>query len=100
MLVVELFFGRANVSDAAWQQFATQTLTVRFPDGFSTWDAAGQWRAAPDKPISREASKLVIIAADDSATSRARLEAVMADYRTRFNQQSVGIVLNRACAAF
>ena len=100
MLVAELFFGRGNVSEAAWRQFAANTLTFRFPDGFSTLDAAGQWRSVPGRPISREASKLVIIAAEDNAASRAGLEAVMADYRKAFDQQSVGIVLDRRCAAF
>lgn len=100
MLVAGLFFGRGDVSDAAWRQFAADTLTARFPDGFSTLDAAGQWRAAPGQPISREASKLVIIAAEDNAASRASLEAVMADYRKKFDQQSVGVILDRKCAAF
>ncbi len=100
MLVAELFFGRGNVSDVAWQQFAADTLTSRFPDGFSTLDAAGQWRAAPGAPISHEASKVVIVAAEDNPRFRGGLQAAMADYRKAFDQQSVGIVLDRRCAAF
>lgn len=100
MLVTELYLGRGDVSDAAWQQFAAAALAARFPDGFTVLDAAGQWRAAPGQPISREASKLVIVAAEDNAASRAGLEAVMAEYRKTFRQQSVGIILDRKCAAF
>lgn len=99
-LIGELYFGRAGVTEAAWESFAADTLTSRFPDGFTALDAAGQWRQAPGQPIAREASKLVIVAAPDAQTTRDNLAAVMASYRSRFGQKSVGIVLDRKCAAF
>ena len=100
MLVAQLFFGRANVADPAWAAFAADTLTPRFPNGFTALDAAGQWREAPDKPVEREPSKLVIAAAPDTETTRDNLSAVIAAYQTRFHQKSVGLILSTQCALF
>jgi hypothetical protein len=49
MLVAELFFsrsikGRGPLSDAEWTEFAAQTITPNFPDGFTVFDGEGQWR--------------------------------------------------------
>ena len=100
MLVAQLYFGRANIPDTAWAAFAADTLTPNFPDGFTALDAAGQWREAPDKPIEREPSKLVIVATPDTETTRGNLAAVIAAYRTRFGQKSVGLILDAKCASF
>jgi hypothetical protein len=100
MLVAQLYFGRGNVSDGAWASYAEDILTPHFPDGFTVLDGAGQWREAPGSPIGREASKLVIVATDDTPAAQDRLQQVMATYRSRFNQKSVGLILERACASF
>src|SRR5450432_1635731 len=71
----ELFFGRSladgsEINDAAWQAFVDDTITPRFPDGFTVLDGAGQWRDASGK-ISHERSKiLLILCARDIATIR------------------------------
>ena len=49
MLVAELFFGRdiagrAPLSEAEWRDFAAEIITPNFPDGFTVFDAEGQWR--------------------------------------------------------
>ena len=100
MLVAELFFGRGNVDDAAWAGFTADTLTERFPDGFTVLNAAGQWREAPGQPIGRENSQLVIIAAPDSQATRDNLRDLMAAYRSLFQQKSVGLILDTRCASF
>ncbi len=111
MLVAELFFGRtiapadqrelgATVTDAQWAAFARDVLTPAFPDGLTALDAAGQWRNPATGVISREPSTLVIIAAPDSEQTRSGLDAVMAQYRVRFHQQSVGLILRRDCTNF
>jgi hypothetical protein len=100
MLIAELFFGRANVTDPAWAAFTADTLTPNFPDGFTELAAAGQWREAPRQPIGREASQLVIIAAPDTPATRDHLLAVIATYRQKFDQKSVGLILESRCATF
>jgi hypothetical protein len=111
MLVAELFFGRnvtpgdqrelgTTVTDAQWAAFARDVLTPAFPDGLTALDAKGQWRDPATGVISREPTTLVIVAAPDTDQTRRALDAVMAQYRVQFHQQSVGLVLRRECANF
>jgi Protein of unknown function (DUF3574) len=111
MLVVELFFGRGlapagpgqppgTVSDAEWAAFAETVLTPAFPDGLTAWNADGQWRNPATGSIVRDPTKVVLIAAPDGAATRNAIDRVSAQYRTRFDQQSVGVILSSDCAAF
>jgi hypothetical protein len=43
---------------------------------------------------------VVEIVAEDSAATRARLEAIRAAYRRQFGQDSVGLTLAPVCASF
>ena len=61
-MVAELLFAREHVSEARWSQFLASEVTPRFPDGLTVYDAKGQWRAPGSKKISRERSKVVMIA--------------------------------------
>ena len=111
MLVGELFFGRtiapayqrdlgATVTDAQWAAFTRDVLTPAFPDGMTRVDAEGQWRDPTTGVIAHQPSTLVIVAAPDTERTRRNLADVMAQYRTQFHQQSVGLILRRDCAAF
>lgn len=100
MLVAELFFGRDTVTDTDWNGFLADTLTGRFPDGFTVVDGQGQWLDPERRVISHEASKYVVIAAADTAQSLQNLGVVMKSYEQRFHQQSVGLLLDHRCGAF
>jgi hypothetical protein len=111
MLVAELFFGRSiapayqaelgtAVTETQWAAFVRTVLTPAFPDGLTMLDAEGQWRNPKSGGIGHAATKLVIVAAPESEQTRRALDEVMEQYRTRFHQQSVGLILRRDCAAF
>jgi len=105
MVEVELFFGRdipggGRVSDADWADFAATVITPAFPDGFSASDANGQWRDTESRKIVREPSEIVTIVAPQSPVLASKLAKIARAYRTRFHQQSVGIVTRQVCAAF
>lgn len=106
MLVAELFFGRDKagrkmVSDAEWADFLAKAVTPNFPDGLTVFDGYGQWRNPATGAIGRSPSvKIVLIAAKRSPDLAGRLSAVMEAYKTRFHQQSVGIITRDSCAAF
>lgn len=105
MLVAELFFGRTirgrgTLSDAEWAAFAAQVVTPNFPDGFTAFDGEGQWRNPQTGQIGHEPAKVVLIAAMRSPGLAGRLSAVIDAYKTRFHQQSVGIITRDSCAAF
>jgi hypothetical protein len=103
-MVAELLFGRSNVSDFNWDRFLTAEVTPRFPDGLTVYDARGQWRNPQTKAISRERTKVVMIAmppdAGNEAKNETRLQEIIAAYKTRFRQQSVGLILRPSCVSF
>jgi hypothetical protein len=105
MLVAELFFGRniknrTPLTDNEWTQFAADTVTPNFPDGFTVFDGYGQWRNPATGSIAQDPTKILLVAARPSPDLPARLNAVMDAYKTRFRQQSVGIITQESCAAF
>ncbi len=105
MLVAELFFGRdirgrGPLGDAEWSEFAAQMVTPNFPDGFTVTDGNGQWQNPATREITRQPTKIVLVAAKRTPDLGARLSAVIDAYKVRFNQQSVGIITRDSCAAF
>ena len=105
MLVAELFFsrgikGREPLSDAEWTEFAAQTITPNFPDGFTVFDGEGQWRNPKTGYIASDRTKIVLVAVKREPDLARRLAAVIDAYRTKFHQQSVGLITRDSCAAF
>ncbi len=98
--VAELLFGRGNVSDFNWNRFVDAEVTPRFPDGLTIYDARGQWRNPQTSKISRERSKVVMIAMPPDAGNEAKLQEIIEAYKTRFKQQSVGLILRASCVSF
>lgn len=105
MLLVKLYFGQSlpgghTVQPRAWARFLSVAVTPRFPDGFTVYDAYGQWMDAKKPKPSHERSKVVEIAAPDSLAVRTAITDIARRYRETFHQQSVGIVTSSSCAAF
>jgi hypothetical protein len=106
MLVAEFFFGRDRaghrvVTDAQWSDFLKTVVTPNFPDGLTVFDGYGQWRNPETGVIGHSSGvKIVLIAVKRSPELAGRLTAVIDAYKTRFRQQSVGIVTRDSCAAF
>jgi hypothetical protein len=97
-----LYFGTARpqgfVSELEWQLFLRDEVTSRFPDGLTAWDAYGQWRGTSGV-IDHDRAKVLLIVHADTAAARERVQAVIARYRTMFDQQSVLWETARVCAA-
>jgi hypothetical protein len=105
MLVAELFFGRGikgrqPLTDAEWAEFAAQTITPNFPDGFTVFDGEGQWRNPQTGRIAGNRTKILLVAAPRTSDLAQRLAAVIDAYKARFHHQSVGIITRDSCAAF
>jgi|SRR5271165_6212715 len=104
-LVVQLFFGqsiknRGPVTPKEWNSFLRRKVTPLFPDGFTVYDAHGQWLNTETHLVSREHTKVIVIATEDTPPIRINIAEVSDAYRKIFHQQSVGIVTNQACSAF
>lgn len=98
-----LYFGTAKpsgvVTPAEWSDFLRSTVTPRFPQGLTVWQASGQWRGA-DGAIVREASHvLTLLHPNDASNEKAVLEIVEA-YKSRFQQEAVLRVKAHACTSF
>ena len=103
--VAELIFGRniggrLGVNEADWSRFVDREITSRFPNGLTVLNAAGQWRDEATNKIVREPSKLVQIVLPGQVGDIARLNEIVAAYKTRFKQHSVVIIVRPACVSF
>ena len=100
MVAAELFFGvEGRGLEARFVDFLDRSVTPRFPAGLTVLDGAGRWRAGNGR-MTAERSKLVLIVADPGEETVARLQAVRGEYKARFGQESVGLMLSRVCADF
>ena len=103
--VAELMFGRnigrrLGVNEADWSRFVDREIISRFPSGLTMFNAAGEWRDGATNKIVREPSKVVQIVLPGKAEDTARLDEIVAAYKRRFKQQSVGIIVRPACVSF
>jgi hypothetical protein len=103
--VAELLFGRKigdrlGVSEAQWGRFVDREISPRFPDGLSVLDAKGEWRDTARNTIVHEPSKVVEIVLPGKPDDVDALNQIAQAYKTRFRQQSVGIVVRAACVSF
>jgi hypothetical protein len=105
MLEYQLFFGRGipgrtDLTDREWAEFAEQVVTPNLPDGFTAFDADGQWRNPRTGKVVRETTKVIVVAVPDTEAARSAIATVKDTYRSRFHQQLVGTVSHAACGAF
>lgn len=91
-VVSRLYFGQMTptgvVTEAQWRAFLVESVTPRFPSGFTELQARGRWRDGRGTIVD-EATRIVEIAHDGASVSNARVRVVAADYKSRFVQQSV-----------
>lgn len=105
MLVTQLFFGldvphKGQLAERVWRRFLKDEVTPRFPDGFTVFDAYGQWQSPKTSVIGRERTKVVEIAAPQSPDLTMRLTDIVRAYESKFHQESVGVVTIPGCGAF
>lgn len=103
MVSETLYFGtampRGVVAAQDWEAFLRAVVTPRFPEGFTRWRAAGQWRSADGNIIGEDSYVVSIVHADDEAAERS-VRAIVAEYKMRFEQEAVLRVRSRSCVSF
>ena len=103
--VAELMFGRniggrIGVSEGDFGRFVDREIISRFPNGLTVFNAAGEWRDQASNKIVREPSKVVQIVLPGQVDDIARLNEIVEAYKSRFKQQSVGMIVRPACVSF
>ncbi|HKO58196.1 MAG TPA: DUF3574 domain-containing protein [Thermoanaerobaculia bacterium] len=91
-----LFFGTGRVSgepvsDGEWRLFVDEVITPRFP-GFTEWSAEGHWKA------DRERTHVVQILHKRRGGEERKVAEIIAEYKRRFEQESVLWVRTEALA--
>lgn len=65
-----LYFGLARpagtITEKQWKAFVSDEVTLRFPQGFTIWEAKGQWQGA-DGQIKGERSKVLLLVHEDTS---------------------------------
>ena len=92
-----LFFGTAirqgehvrHVDGNEWRGFVESAIVPRLPDGFTVLEGQGFYRSATDGATARENTYIVMVAHRNDAEVNARLATIVADYKSRFHQESV-----------
>jgi hypothetical protein len=104
MARVDLLFGLGkrdggSISDTDWAAFLDAEVTPRFPAGLTVFSAYGQWRG-DSGPLTKEASRVLLVWYAPAPDSEHKIEAIRAAYRERFSQESVMRVDGRSCVSF
>ena len=90
--VSRLYLGQTTpagvVTETEWRSFVAESVTPRFPAGFTELHAHGHWRDDRGSII-EEDTRVVEIVHDGARLSRERVRRVAGDYKLRFGQQSV-----------
>lgn len=98
-----LYFGTAmpggRVRDEDWQRFVADAIAPRFPEGFTAWAAMGQWRNAAGE-VQQEGAYVLRLVHASEAKYDAALRDVIADYKSRFQQEAVLRVRTSACMSY
>ena len=98
-----LYFGTATpdgrVSADDWQRFLAVVVTPRFPEGSTSWAAAGQWRD-PEGRLEQESSWVLHIVHPDTASADADIVDIVGAYKAQFHQRAVLRVRSPACVSF
>lgn len=80
--------GGGVVSETDWQRFLANEITPRFPSGFTTWDAYGQWRDSHNV-IEREKTHIVQVVHFANPGDEGRIAEIIDAYKKHFAQESV-----------
>lgn len=95
-----LYFGTAkeggSVTHGEWQYFLATTVTPRFPQGITSWLAAGQWRGA-DGQLQHESSYVLQLVHADTPQTEQAVRDVIEGYRKKFAQEAVLRVRQPSC---
>ena len=98
-----MYFGTAKptgvVTPEEWAEFLRASVTPRFPQGLTAWQASGQWKGA-DGAIVQEASFVLSLVHPDDERSEGAVRTIASEYKSRFNQEAVLRLKSHVCASF
>jgi hypothetical protein len=98
-----LYFGtfkpNGTVTPEEWARFLETTVTPRFPQGLTIFEAVGQWRNA-DGLVIRELTHVLKLVHPEDKPSEKFVAEIISSYKARFQQESILRVKAGACVSF
>ena len=98
-----LYLGAATpdgvVESAEWAGFLEETVTSRFPDGLTVWQAFGKWRGADGRLVDEESHVLNLVHSGDAASEQ-KVDEISSEYKRRFQQEAVLRTRGLVCVSF
>jgi hypothetical protein len=98
-----MYFGTTKpdgvVTPGQWAGFLKNSVIPRFPQGFTTWRASGQWKGSDGKIMQEESFALSIVHLGDESSDKA-IRSIIREYKLQFSQEAVLRVRNHACSSF
>ena len=98
-VIDSLYFGSGEVKPEQWQKFLAVVITPRFPEGLTSWPAAGQWRNDAGE-IEKESSYVLQLVHADTAQADNSIQEVVSAYKIQFHQRAVLRTRTRTCTSF
>jgi hypothetical protein len=100
----ELYFGLTTssgelISAERFQAFVDTAITPRFPDGFTLFEASGQWRN-PQGVVMREPTRVLVVLHEHTRDVSSELEQIISAYLRDFQQQAVLWENGNTCVRF
>ncbi|HEX3132189.1 MAG TPA: DUF3574 domain-containing protein [Planctomycetota bacterium] len=97
LISARLYLGLTNaagaVPPAEFNAFLDTVVTPKFPTGLTVFHTDGQWRG-PDNGVVKERSVVLELIFTDDQTNRENLFAIIDQYKQRFRQFSVLLVIS------
>ncbi|MFP5212238.1 MAG: DUF3574 domain-containing protein [Acidobacteriota bacterium] len=98
-----LYFGTerpdGKVTPTEWQRFLEDVVTPLFPQGFTSWEAVGQWQGTGGR-IVREPSYILQIVHENGLKQEEAIQSIISAYKEKFRQDSVMHLRALACTSF
>jgi hypothetical protein len=98
-VVDSLYFGSGEVKPEEWQEFVATVITPRFPEGLTSWPAAGQWRNDAGQ-LEKENSYVLQLVHEDSPQAEKAIQEVVSAYKIQFHQRAVLRTRMMTCSSF
>ena len=98
-----LYFGAAKsggvVTAEDWMGFLNDIVVPNFPEGLTSWSAAGRWRNSAGL-VEHETSYVLQLAHHGSEERDLAVQRIIHRYKRDFQQESVMRIRSRACRSF
>lgn len=98
-----LYFGTAKpggvVTAEEWAAFLEESVVPDFPEGLTSWTAAGRWGNSAGL-VERETSYLLQLAHNGSQEKDRAVQRIIHRYKSGFQQEAVMRIRSRVCRSF